>query len=197
VTLALAREGHAVTALDRDPRLLDELARRAEDLPVRTALADARSFRLDQQFSLIIAPMQTIQLLGGADGRGSFLRRAAAHLRDRGLLAIALTEDFDLYSPETGAPPLPADTLRLTGTTYLSRPIAVREEGGKIVLERRREVLGAGGERETSDDLVRLDRLTTSQLQREARACGLLPAGLETIPETADHVGSVVVMLGG
>ena len=86
VALELARRGHAVTALDRDPGLLEELERRGKGLPVQTAVADAREFELGRRFPLIIVPMQTIQLLQGARGRGQFLRRAARHLESAGAL---------------------------------------------------------------------------------------------------------------
>ena len=67
VTLDLAREGYRVTALDRDQELLAELARRAGDLKVRTVLADARDFELAERFAVCVVPMQTVQLLGGAE----------------------------------------------------------------------------------------------------------------------------------
>src|SRR5690242_18862228 len=73
-TLALARAGHDVTALDNDPELLAELRRRAGGLPVEVVLADAREFDLGRRFAVVLVPMQTIQLLGGAPGRARFLR---------------------------------------------------------------------------------------------------------------------------
>ena len=41
----------------------------------------------DRRFALVIVPMQTVQLLGGAEGRLGFLARARAHLRPGGVLA--------------------------------------------------------------------------------------------------------------
>ena len=90
--LDLARRGHAVTALDRDPKLVAELRRRASGIAVATVLADAREFDLGRRFALCLVPMQTIQLLGGATGRADFLRCAHRHLQDEGVLAIALTD---------------------------------------------------------------------------------------------------------
>jgi len=70
VTLQLARAGHAVTALDRNDVLLTALRERATGLGVEAIRADARSFALERRdFALCIAPMQTIQLLGGAEQR--------------------------------------------------------------------------------------------------------------------------------
>ena len=44
-------------------------------------------------------------------------------------------------------------------------------------------------------DLVQLDRLGASQLQREGADAGLAPAPARTVESTEEHVGSVVVML--
>ncbi|MBV8941243.1 MAG: class I SAM-dependent methyltransferase, partial [Solirubrobacterales bacterium] len=85
VSLDLARAGFRVTALDRDPELIAALERRSlgrnpnivtVSSQVTTVVADARDFTLDERFPLVLVPMQTIQLLGGPDGRAAFLRCA-------------------------------------------------------------------------------------------------------------------------
>ena len=199
VTLELARAGWAVTALDSDARLLAELERRAAGLPVTTAVADARRFALDRRFALIVVPMQTIQLLGGAQGRAAFLGCARSHLGPGGLVAVTLTEEFDLYQPQPGQPPLVADVLRINGTIYSSRPVAVRPQGEGIVLERRREISSAGHSQRVvaAEDTVHMDALSGDQLEAEAQACGLRVAGRAAVPLTDLHVGSAVVMLDG
>jgi SAM-dependent methyltransferase len=206
VAIDLARQGHRVTALDIDPDLLAELARRARvdhvrsgpgTLALTTAAADAREFELDERFSLIVVPMQTIQLLGGPAGRARFLRRAAAHLAPGGRVALALTEHFELYDASLESESsLPfADVRELPDGVYRSQPTAVREEGSVIVLERRREIIGRGRPR-AEDYQIRLDRLTAASLERESVDAGLRPFARVTIPPTSDHVGSVVVILG-
>jgi SAM-dependent methyltransferase len=198
VTLELARQGHAVTALDLDSVLLEELLRRARGLRVTTVAGDARVLALDQKFPLIIVPMQTIQLLEGARGRTRFLRRARDHLAPSGRLAIVVAERFDLYSPGPGQPVLPPDVGRRERMIFSSRPTAVRRLGNGVLLERHRETIdGAGRRIWTGQDRVRLDRLSARQLEREAGRCGFEPAGRSEIPATADHIGSVVVMLRG
>ena len=195
VTLDLARLGYDLTALDRDPVLLAELARRADGLNVTTVVADARDFSLGRRFALCLVPMQTIQLLGGSDGRAAFLRCARAHLDERGLLAIAISEALDVYEVHDGTPaPLP-DMRELDGVVYASHPTAVRADQDGFVLERRRETISSTGERTVEHDTVRLDGLTSAQLEREARAAGLTPDGRAVIPATDDYVGSSVVML--
>jgi SAM-dependent methyltransferase len=197
VSLDLARQGHEVLALDRDPALLAELERRGSGLPVEVVYADAREFSLEQRFGLIIVPMQTIQLLGGAPGRRGFLIAAQAHLRTGGSLALAITEVLDLF-PSEAIPMLPLpDIQELDDVVYSSQPTAVREEPGGFVLERLRERVGPEGERLTELDVIRLDRLTASELEAEAGEVGLPPRDRLIIPETNDHVGSVMVVLGG
>jgi SAM-dependent methyltransferase len=196
VTLDLARRGHEVTALDRDAVLIAELARRADGLPVTPVQADARQFVSDQRFGLIIVPMQTVQLLGGERGRRRFLERAARHLRTGGLLAVAITERLEPFTLDDGyAPPMP-DIRELDGVVYSSQPTAVREEPAGFVLERLRETIGPDGARQVEDDVIRLDRVTASQLEREARRVGLLARRRESVAPTDDHVGSLVVRLG-
>jgi SAM-dependent methyltransferase len=195
IALDLARHGHAVTALDHDANLIGELRRRAAGIELATVLADARDFDLGQQFALCLMPMQTIQLLGGAGGRAGFLRCAHRHLRSGGVLAIALTDELEIYEVPDGSPvPLP-DICERDGVVYSSQPTAVRADSGGFVLERRRETVNADGQLAVSRDAIRLDRLDAAQLEREAAAAGLTPAGRSSIPATDDYVGSAVVMV--
>jgi SAM-dependent methyltransferase len=204
VALDLASRGHRVVALDRDRVLLNELTRRArllargrsQPVEVVTTQADAQAFELDREFALIAVPMQTIQLLGGAAGRAAFLARAARHLQPGGRLAVALTEHFDLYDSDgAGRDRLPLPDVReVSGTVYRSQPTAVRREGEKVALERRRERLRPDRSRRVQSDRLTLDLISPARLEREARQVGLRPAGRVNIAPTPDHVGSVVVM---
>jgi SAM-dependent methyltransferase len=195
VTLDLARRGHPVTALDRDRVLLAELERRARGMDVETVVADARDFDLGRRFALCLVPMQTIQLLPGSAARAGFLRCARAHLEPDALLAIAISETLDCFEVLDGMPgPLP-DMREIDGVVYASHPTAVRADGERFVLERRRETISANGERAVEHDAVHLDRLTADELEREASVMGLASAGVATIPASEDYVGSVVVML--
>ena len=197
VTLALARRGHAVTALDSDGELLAELTRRADGLDVRTVEADARAFALTQTFGLCVMPMQTIQLLGGSGGRVGFLRCARRALAPGGGLAIALADELECFDVAAGFPsPLP-DVGEIEGTVYSSRPTAVRELPGGFVLERRRETVTPAGALTAQRDAVALDALAPEQLEAEAVAVGLAVGPRRAIATTADYVGSAVVMLHG
>jgi SAM-dependent methyltransferase len=197
VSLLLAREGYRVTALDRDPALLDALAQRADGVDVTTVVADARDFDLPERFPLIIVPMQTIQLLGGPGGRGLFLAAARRHLLPGGALAIAIAELLETYEVVDGMPaPLP-DLREEDGMVYSSQPIAVRADHDGFVLERRRETVSRAGERTVEQDLIHLDLITVEDLEREGSAAGLEPARREHVRETADYSGSEVVILHG
>jgi SAM-dependent methyltransferase len=197
VALVLAREGYRVTALDRDPALLDALAQRADRVDVTTVVADARDFDLPERFPLIIVPMQTIQLLGGPGGRRRFLAAARRHLLPGGALAIAIAELLETYEVVDGMPaPLP-DLREDDGIVYSSQPVAVRADHDGFVLERRRETVSRTGERTVEQDLIHLDLLTVEDLEREGSAAGLQAAQREHVRETADYSGSEVVILRG
>ena len=197
VTLALARAGHRVTALDRDEELVTELRRRAgaEGLSVEVAAADAREFALPGRFALIFGPMQLIHLLGGREGRRSMLRCAASHLAPRGRIAVALLAG-DAASAVGTPPPLP-DVLETDGWVYSSLPIEVRRTNGGLEVRRLRQAVSPNGELSEELDVTTLDEVTPAQLEAEAIDCGLRPTGRLEIPETADHVGSTVVLLEG
>ncbi len=197
VSLDLAARGCAVWALDVDPELLAALRERAGGRPVRTVAADARGFALGPgapAFALALAPMQTVQLLGGAAGRAGMLRSVRAVLRPGALLACALANLLEGYDAEDFEVTHP-DLREVGGVVYASRPTAVRDRGDGFVLERLRERVGADGTRTVSDDAVRLDRVPAEVLEREGRAAGFTVEPRLWIAVTEDHVGSEVVVL--
>ncbi|MBV9606732.1 MAG: class I SAM-dependent methyltransferase [Solirubrobacterales bacterium] len=204
VSLDLARAGFRVTALDRDPELIAALERRSlgrnpnivtVSSQVTTVVADARDFTLDERFPLVIVPMQTIQLLGGPDGRAAFLRCAHRHLEPGGVLAVALSEVLDLYEVVDGMPmPMP-DVREVEGVVYSSQPTAVRADRRGFVLERRREIVGLEGDMIVEENVIRLDRLTVRGLEREGVAVGFTRGGRAHVPATEDYSGSEVVIL--
>ncbi len=199
VALSLAGAGHEVVALDLDPDFLAALRTRAEatgTTGIETVVGDARTFDLRRRFALILAPMQTVQLLGGADGREAFLRHAAAHLAPGALLACALADALEGFDAEHTQPPLP-DIVEEDGWVYASQPVAVRIEPDGAVIERIRQVVSPTGRRSAEGDAIRLDRLDAPTLEREGIAAGLHHAGRRTIEPTEEHVGSEVVLFHG
>src|SRR5690242_336957 len=195
IALDLARHGHEVVALDHDPVLVAELARRAGGLSVTAITADARDFDLGRRFALCIVPMQTIQLLGGAKGRRAFLECVRRHMQPGGLLAVAIAPELELFEVvDGGLTPLP-DIREVDGVVYSSLPTAVRADSEGFLLERRRERVSTSGSRTVEQDVIRLDRLTGDELESEARAAGLRPAGRAAVAATDDYVGSEVVLV--
>lgn len=190
VALALDRAGHSVTALDREPELLDAL--RARSSAVDTVFADAAGFDLRRRFGLALVPMQTIQLL---PERGGFLASARRHLKPGGLLAVAITaalEDFGDF-PE-GLLPHP-DLGAAGGWRFASQPTAVRVLADVTRIERMRRAFAPDGGVTEEDDAIELARLTVEQLEAEGRAAGFEPEPARHIDATADHVGAEVVLL--
>jgi SAM-dependent methyltransferase len=187
----LHRRGFEVHALDVDAELLRALSDRAPGVP--THVADARDFALPLRFALVIAPMQTVQLLGGPHERERFLRCARRHLLPGGLLAAALANTLDDF--EAGDVEVAPDMREVDGVVYASRPIAVRAEGDAFVLERVRERVDRAGDRIVEQNRVRLERVTTDRLNAEAAALGYRPEPPRIVEPTEDHVGSEVAML--
>jgi 2-polyprenyl-3-methyl-5-hydroxy-6-metoxy-1,4-benzoquinol methylase len=100
VSLLLAKEGHKVTALDREQAFIETLSQRAKssDLAIKTIVADATDFTIsDTKFGLIIVPMSTIALLRESTSRKSFFSCAHDHLQPGGLIALALTEEIESF----------------------------------------------------------------------------------------------------
>lgn len=196
VALDLASRGFEVTGLDADAELVRALdARaRARDLPVHGLAADARAFELSDRFPLAIAPMQVVQLLGGPSGRTAMLARVLAHLEPGGVLAVALADPFDSVPVGEALPPLP-DVLEVDGWVLSSTPVAVRDEGHAVSIDRHRQAVSPAGELTEEVFTIRLDSVTPARLYEEAAVVGLTATELLHVPPTRDYVGSAVVLL--
>jgi hypothetical protein len=172
--------------------LIDVLTDRAEKLPVDAVLGDARELELGADFKLVLAPMQLIQLLAGADERKRCLRCVAGHLAPGGLAAFAIVEEMP--APIDASPPLP-DTREVDGWVYSSLPVEAIVDAGAIRVRRLRQMVSPAGKLSEEVNDVVLQALDAATLESEARDAGLRPAGRCAIPPTADHVGSTVVLL--
>ncbi len=192
VALHLARRGHEVVGLDVDPELISALRTRAEGLPLETVQADARDFRLGAEVALVLAPMQTLQLLDDAEDRLACLRCVAAHLPPGGRFAAAILEEMP--DPDDSPPPLP-DVREVDGWVYSSLAVAAAVGSGEIYIRRTRQTVSPGGELREEPNEVRITTFPASQLEEEAAAAGLLPHARHPIPPTEVHVGSTVVVL--
>jgi SAM-dependent methyltransferase len=196
VALKLAAAGHDVTGLDSEPALVNALAARARErgLRVHTAVGDARVFDLGRTFSLVIAPMQVAQLMGGAPGRADMLRSVRRHLQPGGVFAAALADPFEGVPDEDPQPPLP-DVRDEGGWVFASTPVAVKPDGDGTLIERLRQAVSPAGELSESVGVVRLDHLDPGLLESEAERLGFRAQPRRFVPETEGYVGSTVVML--
>lgn len=207
VALHLARRGHRVYGLDRDPELLEALADRATELrpggvgtksaaaiepTVVSVEADARSFELAEPVGLALAPTHLLQLLPDESERMECLRSVAQALRPGGLFAATIIEGM----PEAdGAPPPLPDVREVDGWVYSSLAVEAAVGPEEIVVRRLRHAVSPEGELSEEPNEVRIATFSAASLEADAEAVGLKPAGRREIPETDLHVGSLVVLL--
>lgn len=192
VGLHLARRGFETVGLDRDPELLETLAERADGLPLRTHLADAREFALDGEIGAALAPTQMLQLLPDAAARIACLRSVAAALRPGGRFAAAILEGMP--EPDGAPPPLP-DVREVDGWVYSSLAVEAAVGPGEIVIHRLRQTVSPDGELSEEPNQVRITTFPAAQLEQEAAAAGLSTVDRREIAATDIHVGSLVVVL--
>lgn len=195
VTLDLAAAGHEVTALEHDQLLLDELGRRARDrgLSIARWHANARTLTPSERFALVIAPMQFVQIMGGAVQRSELLARVTACLKPGGRFAAAIADLDEAVAAEHAEPPLP-DVGERSGWVYSSLPLDVRPEPGGVAVEWLRQVVSPAGELTEEHHTVELDSLTAAQLEREAAAHGLQPEARHQVAQTDAYIGSTVIV---
>ncbi len=196
VALDLAGLGHDLTAVDSDPELVDELSRRARErgLRVDCVPGDARTLALGRRFGLAFAAMQVVQLLGGTEGRRALFDRVREHLEPGARFAAALADPFEAVPPEDALPPLP-DVAEVEGWVLSSRPVDVHAEPGGVAVHRLRQLVSPTGDLTEELHTVVLESVTPDELEAEAAAAGLLPAGRRQVPATGEYVGSTVVIV--
>ena len=197
VALHLARRGRDVWGVDADPVLVEALDARAsrEGLAVSVACADVCALALHRDFELIIAPMQLVQMLGGAPRRRAALERIADHLTGGGRFAAAIVElpAASLNRP-VGALP---DIRERDGWVYSSLPMVVPVGGGGLEIRRRRHLVAPDGALSEEDHTDRLDPLDAAGLEAEAAAVGLQPIDRLDVPPSDGYLGSTILVLGG
>ncbi len=100
VTIALARDGHEVVAVDRSAPMLDRLRARVAKLPKAVARritvveGDLRDFSVDGKFPLAIAAFNVLEHLYTRGEVHACLRRVRAHLEPGGAFV------FDVQLPD-------------------------------------------------------------------------------------------------
>jgi SAM-dependent methyltransferase len=195
VALDLAAAGHEVTALDSDGELLDELLLRAGErgLEVAAVRADARRPAPIGRFSLVLAPMQFMQIMGGAAARAEVLAGVAACLGPGAAFAAAIADLDEAVAAQDAAPPLP-DVGQNGDWVYSSLPLDVRPEPGGVAVEWLRQIVSPAGRLTEERHTQMIDSLTPDELEREASNHGLRPVARHAVSETAAYIGSMVVV---
>lgn len=196
VAFELAAQGHEVVGVDADATLVAAFNERIADsgLTARAVVDDARTFDLGRTFPLAVLPMQVAQLLGGERGRIAMLKSVAAHLAPGGAVALALADPFEAVPAGEARPPLP-DVLELGGWVLSSTPVAVRDEGDFVAIDRLRQAVSPDGSLTEQLATIELDGCPPATLEDEARHAGLKPRPRRHVPATPDYVGSTVVVL--
>lgn len=194
VTLHLAHRGaYLVIGLDWDYELVAAVWERSGQIPGDAELADVRSFKFATQFSLVIAPMQLIQLLPTSNDRLECLSCVVNNMLPGGRAAFAIVEEMPVPPPGTAAPPLP-DVRQIEGWIYSSLPLEPIVGPESVLLRRLRQTVDPDGNMSEEMNEIELMILSAETLEEEGRSVGLRPAGRREIPPTEDHLGSTVVL---
>lgn len=196
VTLHLAEKtGLLVIGLDHNRKLVEAIWERGHGTTADAEQEDIRAFEaLATKFSLVIAPMQLIQLLSDSLERVSCLSCAADSMLTGALAAFAIVEEMpEPAPPGTSAPPLP-DVREIEGWIYSSLPLEPVTLPEAILLRRLRQTVDPDGNMSEELNEIELAMLSAETLEEEGRAAGLRPTGQRQIPSTEAHVGSTVVL---
>lgn len=193
VTLHLAHRGaYLVIGVDWDSDLVAAVWERSGKLPGDAELADVRDFEFATKFSLVIAPMQLIQLLPTSRDRIECLSCVLESMVPGGRAAFAIVEELPAPTPGA-APPLP-DVRQIEGWIYSSLPLEPIVGPDSILLRRLRQTVDPDGAMSEEMNEIELATLSAETLEEEGRSVGLRPTGRREIPSTEAHVGSTVVL---
>ena len=194
VTLHLAHRGaYLVIGVDWDSDLVAAVWERSGKIPGDAELADVRSFEFATKFSLVIAPMQLIQLLPTSNDRLECLSCVVNNMLPGGRAAFAIVEEMPYLPPGTAAPPLP-DVRQIEGWIYSSLPLEPIVGPETILLRRLRQTVDPDGEMSEEMNEIEIMILSAETLEEEGRSVGLVPVSRREIPSTEAHVGSTVVL---
>lgn len=183
-----------VIGIERDPNMVVAAWERCHGIGGDAEICDVRDFTLATEFSLVLAPMQLIQLLADRRERIACLNCVRDSMTPGARAALAIVEELP-PAPESSAPPLP-DVREVDGWIYSSLPLESVVEGDLIRLRRLRQAVDPDGAMNEELNEVDLQAISADELEAEAEAAGLLPLERREIPATEAHVGSTVVMLG-
>ena len=124
------------------------------------------------------------------------LAASARHLVPGGRIALAVSAGrADPWTIGPDTPPPSPDVREHDGWVFSSMPVGVEVEEEGIAVRRLRQIVSPEGELEEQEHVIRLLDLPPERLEEEGREHGLRPASRRGIAPTADHLGSVIVVL--
>jgi SAM-dependent methyltransferase len=131
ITIPIAEAGIRVTALDLEAGMLDKLRQKAGTLSadvgprISVHQGDMRSFRLDERFALVIIAFRAFLHNVTREDQLAALRRAHAHLRPGGELALNVFHpSLEYMAANAGA----------YAGVWRCRPAQKLEEGGFVIV---------------------------------------------------------------
>jgi SAM-dependent methyltransferase len=89
VTLSLARQGIAMTGVDVLPRMLERARKKPSSNLIRWIQADARLFRIEQRYRLILESGGTFQHMLERSDQEAMLARVREHLEPEGFFVVS------------------------------------------------------------------------------------------------------------
>jgi SAM-dependent methyltransferase len=195
VTLHLAQRGaYLVIGLEHDRELVEAVWERGHGTSADAEHIDVRDLDFfATPFSLVLAPMQLIQLLAGSEERIDCLACVFENMRPGARAAFAIVEEMPASFPEGALPPLP-DVRQVEGWIYSSLPLEPVIDSDSILLRRLRQTVDPDGNMSDELNEIELQMFSAETLEEEAREVGLRPAGRRQIPATEAHVSSTVVL---
>jgi hypothetical protein len=116
------------------------------------------------------------------------------HMEPGALLAAALADPLDCFDDDRDAPP-PAAVCDVAGVRYASQLLAVVAEGDHAAIHRRREIIGPDGRHDAEETVLRLDRISSQEVAREAGRLGFRAEPDQAVSECEEYLGSTVVVL--
>lgn len=197
VSLHLAGNGHAVSAIEIDAVLATEAARRAAErrLDVHVSAGDALDAE-EAGFGAALAPMQLVQAIPASE-RNGMLDAMRRSLREGGLAALAFVDDDSLEGLHAGddqeSAPLP-DVRELDGWVFSSQPLWVSVDDEAITVTRVREAVAPDGQLFRGAHRDVLARLTAAGLEREAAGSALSPVERLVIPRGVEVDTTIVIL---
>jgi len=189
VALDLAAAGFDVVAVDVVSAFVDELRERARraGVAVEAIVADARTLDLERDFESILVPQSSLQLI---PERADALAALSRHLRPGGTFAVAITEDCAPYEGIIAEP----DRVEVGGRRYESQPVALRDRGSALQIERIRWIIEPDGERTADADITVIEKLTVDALTEELTPLGLRLERSFSLADTEHYVGATVAV---